>query len=124
MTIQVTPDDIHSDGRHTTDNPITRALRRTTGQTWIIVEGSMAYLLTAPHRAVALPYHVYTRWREYQALGTMEPFEFEFASETMVLQDYRRGDRRQNDRRQQERRHNERRNESDRRRVLRAPVMA
>lgn len=124
MTIQVTSEDIQSNGKHATDNPISRALRRITGQTWIIVEGSMAYLLTAPHRAVSLPYHVFTRWREYQALGTMEPFKFEFATETHVLQDYRRGDRRQDDRRQTERRVNERRSSSDRRRMLRPAAPA
>ena len=124
MIIQVIPEDIQPNGKHATDNPITKAIRRTTGQTWIIVEGSMAYLLTAPHRAVALPYYVYTRWRQFQTLGTIKPFEFEFATEAMVLQDYRRSDRRSNDRRQAERRAGERRDQSDRRRMARQPVMA
>jgi hypothetical protein len=120
VKIQVTTEDLQSAGKHATDNPISRALRRVTGQTWVIAEGSTAFLLTAPYRAVSLPYPVYNCWRQFQAQGRLEPFEFEFAADLPLIRaergsDRRGGDRRQNDRRSGDRRSGERRESRDRR---------
>jgi len=115
LKIQVTVEDFQSDGKHATDNPISKALRRVTGQTWVVSEGNTAYPLTAPYRAVSLPYPAYRGWREFQAFGLMEPFEFELPADAPSFKAERRGDRRAEDRRSADRRSGDRRDPSDRR---------
>lgn len=127
VKIAVTLDDIH--GHDSGENPITRAIRRATGQTWIVFGGTTAYLRSEPYRSVALPYEVFEQWQVHQNTGVWHPFEFDINIEprwqTVRKQSTRRNqdrrarerrkqprfgfDRRLHDRRQNDRRHGDRR---------------
>ena len=77
MTIRVTQADTEKGGRGLGNNPLSRAVRRTTGQKWAVVGGRVACRLTRPRCIRLLPYGVTVRWKTYRCLGLMQPFEFE-----------------------------------------------
>jgi len=112
VLIRITDKDIEGAGQHPLENPITRAISRLTGQTWVVFEGRSAHQLQSPYRALALPYDVYLLWQRYQTSGAMEPFEFDLNVENAPVRQERRdrSDRRGSDRRRGDRRRNERRN--------------
>ncbi|HEX8834948.1 MAG TPA: hypothetical protein VF719_12140 [Abditibacteriaceae bacterium] len=135
MKIRVTRDDIrggsgpvvggyasgaYSSGRTGIDNPITRAIRRVTGQTWVIFGGNTAYYRTCPYRTLSLPYEVHQQWQIYQKTGVWHPFEFEIDMEFTVqkprtpIGDRRRRERRKAARFAWDRRHGDRRGDQRR----------
>jgi hypothetical protein len=123
MKITVTQDDIQGFSHAGADNPITRAMRRATGRSWVVFGGSTAFLRAEPYHTIALPYAVYAHWKLHQSTGAWKPFEFEVdlrlpehprrsgdrrrqlrRAEVRAGSDRRRSDRRATERRSAERR--------------------
>jgi hypothetical protein len=122
MLISVTSEDIRGAGRTPADNPVTRAIRRYTGETWVVFGGSTAYYRNLPYRTLALPPVVHDQWQLSQKTAVWKTFEFELdfspppeKSEAERRRFERRKsprfgfDRRRSDRRNRERRRKERR---------------
>lgn len=106
VTVHVTFDDIQEAAQHIGDNPITRAMRRELGQTWVVFGGTTAYLRSRPQQSISLPHAVFTSWEMHRTTGVWTPFSFEIDLETNVENiDTRIGRNRQGaDRRQRDRR--------------------
>ena len=125
MKVSVTKDDIRGARAHALENPITRAIRRATGQTWIVFNGTTAYLRTQPFGSVSLPYEVFQQWQRHYVTGSWQTFDFEFdyilRRESRISDRRRRlrraaprggWDRRRNEQRRVDRRKGDRRNYS------------
>lgn len=107
VTVQVTREDIQEAAQHAGgDNPITRAMRRALGQTWVVFGGTTAYLRSQPQQSISLPHEVFTYWELHRTTGIWTPFSFEIDLETNIENiDARIARNRQGtDRRQRERR--------------------
>ncbi len=81
MKIAVCEEDIAGAGYGLSNNPLTRAVRRTTKQRWVVIGGAIACRLGRrtgiPRCVCVLPFSVLTQWRIYRCLKVMQPFEFE-----------------------------------------------
>lgn len=77
MRIRVTPQDIAGAGRDVLDNPLTRAVRRVTGQPWLVFICHKALEMTAPFRSVNLPPEAARACEHHHRTGAMQPFEFD-----------------------------------------------
>ena len=97
MKISVTRDDIRGARAHALENPVTRAIRRMTGQTWVVFNGTTAYLRTQPFGSVSLPYEVFQQWQRHYVTGSWQTFDFEF--DFVLRREVRVSDRRRRPRR-------------------------
>lgn len=77
MTISVTHTDIEDSVHDLENNPISRALQRTTGQCWRVYPGGVVFQVKPPYRTLFLPMTACRNWMEYQKHGVMQPLEFD-----------------------------------------------
>ncbi len=77
MIIHVTEADIAESRDDLENNPISRALRRATGQTFRVFPGGVVFQVQSPYRTLFLPLQTCRQWMEYQQHGTLQPLAFE-----------------------------------------------
>ena len=77
MTISVTHDDIEDSFDDLENNPISRALLRTTGQLFRVFPAGFVFQMQTPFNTAFLPVLACRNWMHYQQDGVMEPMSFE-----------------------------------------------
>ena len=77
MKIRVTMEDIRGGSRDILNSPLTRAMQRIAGKSWVVFMCARAMETAAPYRHVPLPPEASRHCEEHRRTGQMEPFEFE-----------------------------------------------
>ena len=82
MKIRVTEADIKNPCVTALSNPISHAIRRSTGQWCYVFSGNSIYPMKAPQESIPLPRQVSNWWQQYQEnkdkdLQPVPPIEFE-----------------------------------------------
>jgi hypothetical protein len=77
----VTREDIRDASRDILHSPLTRAVQRMLGKSWIVFMCTRAIETIAPYRFVLLPDEAMRHCEQHVRSGEMEPFEFELPVE-------------------------------------------
>lgn len=77
MKIHVTVDDIRGAGKGLLNSPLTRAVQRILGKSWVVFMCTRAMEMAPPYRFVSLPAKATQRCQEHQRTGEIQPFDFD-----------------------------------------------